>query len=287
MSVLGSAIRSGGPADGEASDQGAGVLVADGDGQAAAVGTQLAALAGDAGGGDLAEFGVQFGTTDDGVFGEAAKVPDHRPPVGLVGEQQFAQRGRVKVAGEDYLVARWVVAVRVHEYETAGGERGEVDAPPDVAAQMADNGAYGRRWAGVGGSGQPGGPAAERAKPRRSGSRTRYSSPTSRFSSRYVVAGGSLRAAEISFAVTPGPAATTSSMIASVLRRARGCRPGSGEGSMPEVICRCHPARQPPTSRRTPRYRTGWPAGAAATSRTTPARPGRGGRRRTGRGRSR
>ena len=60
------------------------------------------------------------------------------------------------------------------------------------------------------------------ANPCRSGRRTRYSSPTSRLSSRYVVAGGSPRSSATSLAVTPAPARAIASRIASALCTAFG-----------------------------------------------------------------
>lgn len=44
---------------------------------------------------------VVRGRVDDRVLGEPAQVAGHRAPVGLVGEQELAERGRVRVAGDE------------------------------------------------------------------------------------------------------------------------------------------------------------------------------------------
>lgn len=61
------------------------------------VGVEFAVLVGDSGAGDLGERGFQCAAVGDGVLGERPQGADERPPVGLDREQEFAERGRVRV----------------------------------------------------------------------------------------------------------------------------------------------------------------------------------------------
>ena len=126
---------------------------------------------------------VELGRRGDGVLGERAQLADQRPPVRLVGQQQPAQRGRLRVPREHAgVLGGW-----------SGSGSTSATCPPSNEARCTPQRTIPRRCSTTGraavGSVVTAGSASRaarrpRANPRRSGSRTRYSSATSRFSSR-------------------------------------------------------------------------------------------------------